>query len=112
MPAELEYEIEVELQRLSLAPDDVTVHETLRTLSLRRKADGGPDLGMFEKMKLGWVVARASDHKDAMLAAEKLLSYDPGNVARMVDLSRHAHEAGFIQTAAWIDRIIRMAAGD
>jgi hypothetical protein len=33
MPAELEYEIEVELQRLSLAPDDVTVHQTLRTVS-------------------------------------------------------------------------------
>jgi hypothetical protein len=46
-----------------------------------------------------------------MLAAEKLLAYDPGNLSRMVDLSRHAHEAGFKQTAAWIDRII-MAAGD
>lgn len=112
MRSTIEYEIEVELQRISLAPDDVTAHQALRILSLRRKVDGGPDLGMFEKMKLAWIAARATDHKEGMLAAEKLLAYDPGNVSRMIDLSRHAHDGGFSETASWMDRIIRMAAGD
>ena len=106
-----EYAIEMFLQELALSPDNVLVHEALRELSLRRKAAGGKDIGTFEKLKLRAQLARERDPRGAMLAAEKLLAYDPGNVDRMIAVARCAARANLTASAAWIERIIRAAGG-
>jgi thioredoxin-like negative regulator of GroEL len=53
---------------------------------------------MFDKMK---VKTNTADEKQNMLAAEKLLAYDPGNLSRMLQLVQSAHKAGFYETVMW-----------
>ena len=65
------------LQGLSIDPENIDAHQTLREFSLS-KASGGKDMGMLEKMK---VKTNTADEKANMLAAEKLLAYDPGNTS-------------------------------
>ena len=97
-----EYAIEMYLQGLNMDPENVEAHQILREFSLKRKASGGKDLGMFEKMK---VKTNGPDEKANMLAAEKLLAYDPGNTSRMLQLTQSAHKAGFFDTAMWAGAI-------
>src|SRR4051794_15593155 len=78
-----EYAIEMFLQGFALDPDAVEAHQTLRDISMKRKASGGKTLGMIESMKLK---RSGKDDKLNMLNAEKLLAYDPGNTDHMLSL--------------------------
>lgn len=97
-----DYAISMYLEGLSIDPENVDAHQTLREVSLKRKASGGKDLGMLEKMK---IKTNTPDEKVNMLAAEKLLAYDPGNTSRMVQLVQSAHKAGFFDTVMWAGAI-------
>ena len=107
-----EYAIEMFLQGLALDPDNVAAHKELRVIALRRKADGGKDLGTLEKMKLKASLGKGDDHKQSMLKAEKLLAYNPGNVEWMISVATHASRAGFQNAADWFTEIARRAAGN
>jgi TolA-binding protein len=100
-----DYAISMYLSGLEIDPENVEAHQTLRDISLKRKASGGKDMGMFEKMK----VKTTRDDKQNMLGAEKLLAYDPGNTDRMVQILQNAHRAGFYDTVMWIGAILMKA---
>ena len=104
-----EYAIEMYLQGLSLDPEAIEAHQSLRDISLRRKASGGKSLGMFEAMKLK---RSGKDDKLNLLNSEKLLAYDPGNTDHMISLAQHAQRAGFWDTVLWIGPILRRANAD
>jgi tetratricopeptide (TPR) repeat protein len=101
-----EYAIEMYVQGLNIDPENVDAHQTLREFSLKRKASGGKDMGMFDKMK---VKTNTSDEKANLLAAEKLLAYDPGNTDRMVQVMQSALKGGFYDTVLWIGPILLRA---
>ena len=94
-----DYAIELYLQGLAIDPENTDAHQQLREISLKRKASGGKDLGMFEKMKLK---KQGKDDKENLLHAEKLLAYNPGDTATMLALAVSAHKSGFYDTAMWI----------
>jgi tetratricopeptide (TPR) repeat protein len=94
-----EYAIEMFLQGLAIDPDSRDAHQTLREISLKRKASGGKPLGMFEAMKLK---SKGKDDKQNLLNAVKLLSYDPGNTDHMLAVMQSAHKGGFYDTCLWI----------
>lgn len=104
-----EYAIEMYLNGLNIDPDAVDAHTILRDYSLKRKASGGKDLGMMEKMKLK---RPSKDDKANMLAAEKLLAYDPGNTDVMVTMLQSAHRGGFYDTVMWLGPILQKANAD
>ena len=93
------------IQGLNVDPDNVEAHRTLREISLKRKANGGKDMGMFEKMK----TPRVTNEKQAMLNAEKLLAYLPSDVGRIRALFDAAQRAGMRETTQWIGTILRRA---
>ena len=105
-----DYAIEMYLQGLAIDPDSKSAHQSLRDISMKRKASGGKDLGIFEKMKLK--SAKTRDDLEAMLKAERLLSYDPGNTDNMLRLIKSAHKAGFYDTVLWMGPILQKANGD
>src|SRR3954451_9651888 len=93
-----DYAIEMFLQGFALDPDAIDAHQTLRDISLKRKASGGKPIGMFEAMKLK---RTGKDQKQNMLNAEKLLANDPGNTDHMLALMNAALEAGHYDTVLW-----------
>jgi tetratricopeptide (TPR) repeat protein len=101
-----DYAIEMFLQGFALDPDAVEAHQTLRDISLKRKASGGKALGFMEAMKLK---RSGKDEKQNMLNAEKLLANDPGNTDHMQTLMNAALEAGFYDTVLWIGPILQKA---
>lgn len=103
-----DYGIEMFLHGLELDPDSVEAHKELRDISLRRRASGKKALGMFEVMKL----KRSKDEKQAMLNAEKLLAYDPGNTDHMLSLVQNAYRNGYYDTVLWIGPILHRANAD
>jgi tetratricopeptide (TPR) repeat protein len=104
-----EYSIEMYLQGLNLDPECAEAHQTLRDISLKRKASGGKSLGMFEAMKLK---RNTKDDKQNMLNAEKLLAYDPGNTDHMLSLAQNAQKGAFRSAVMWIGPILRKANSD
>ena len=103
-----EFAIEMFLGGLSLDPDNLEAHQELRKISLVRKAKGGRDLGMFQKMALKrWT----TEAKQNMLNAELLLAYDPSNSDAMLQLAQAARAAGFEQTVDWAVRLLKMVPG-
>jgi tetratricopeptide (TPR) repeat protein len=96
-----DYAIELYIQGLNLDPESVEAHQTLRDISLRRKASGGKPMGMLEKMKL----KTTRDDRGAMLAAEKMLAFDPGNTDHMIAIMQAAQKGGYYDTAMWIGPI-------
>jgi len=104
-----EYAIDMMLQGLAVDPDARSAHQTLRDIAMKRKASGGKDLGMMEKMKLK---RPTKDDKGNMLNAEKLLAYEPGEPEYMVTLLQNAHKAGFYDTVMWIGPILLKANAD
>ena len=73
--APLAYQIELGLQRIAAAPDDLSLHERLRVTSLRYKAEGGRSAGMLEQFRL--------PHRDPvqrLLHLERLWALDPGDL--------------------------------
>jgi tetratricopeptide (TPR) repeat protein len=103
-----EYAIEMYLQGLAIDPEATDAHQTLRDISLKRKASGGKPIGMFQAMKL----KGGKEEKDALLNAEKLLAYDPGNTNHMVTLLQAALRGGFYDTVLWIGPILLRANKD
>ncbi|HEV8290724.1 MAG TPA: hypothetical protein VGP94_02320, partial [Tepidisphaeraceae bacterium] len=104
-----EFSIEMYLSGLAVDPDHKGAHQALRDVSLKRKASGGKDLGMMEKMKLK---RPTKDDKQNMLNAEKLLAYEPGNTDHMVTILQNAHKAGFYDTVMWMGPILLRANAD
>ena len=103
-----EYAIEMYLQGLAIDPEAVDAHQTLREISLKRKAAGGKPLGFLQAMKL----KGGKDEKEQLLNAEKLLAYDPGSTDHMVRLLTASHEGGFYDTVMWIGAILLRANKD
>lgn len=104
-----DFAIEMYLQGLNWDPNAAEAHQSLRDISLRRKASGGKDLGMFDKLKLR---RSGKDEKQNMLNAERLLAYDPGNTDHMVNLMQSALKGGFYDTVLWIGPILQRANAD
>jgi tetratricopeptide (TPR) repeat protein len=100
-----DYAIEMYLQGLNMDPESVPAHQTLRDISMKRKASGGKKLGMFDAMKL----RGGKDDKLAVLNAEKLLAYDPGETSHMITLMEAAVKGGFYDTVMWIGPIALQA---
>jgi tetratricopeptide (TPR) repeat protein len=99
---QFDYGITMYLDGLKWDPDAVEAHQSLRDVSLRRKASGGKSIGMFEAMKLG----RGKDERANVLNAEKLLAHDPGNTKHMGELMEAAYKAGCYDTVLWIAPIM------
>ncbi len=93
---QFDFAIDMFLEGLKLDPEAVEAHQQLRDVALRRKVSGGKPLGMFEKMK---------GMKD-MLAAERQLALDPGDMAAMQALMEFAFKAGCYDTVLWIAGIL------
>src|SRR5437879_2946337 len=55
---QFEFAIEMYLQGLTIDPENTEAHQSLRDISIKRKASGGKDLGFMEKMKMK--IGRAS----------------------------------------------------
>lgn len=104
-----EYAIEMYLQGLNVDPDSVEAHQTLRDISLKRKASGGKSIGFMDGMKLK---RPTKDDKQNLLNNEKLLAYDPGNTDYMVGILQNALRAGFFDTVMWIGPILQKANAD
>ena len=104
-----DYAIEMYLQGLALDPACRDGHQALRALSLRRKAKEGRAAGSMERLKL---LRPTSDPVQAMLRAEKLLAYDPGNTDYMVKFVEAAEATGFTEVVEWMLAILRAATGD
>lgn len=98
-----EYAIEQYLRGLSIDPENIDAHQSLREISLKRTASGGKPMGMLMKMKM----PHAKDGRTAMLNAEKLLAYEPGNIDHMLGLAQAAHLAGMPETTVWISMILK-----
>src|SRR5439155_12495745 len=103
-----EYAIEMYLQGLGIDPEAIDAHQALRDISLKRKASGGKPLGMLQSMKL----KGGKDEKEAMLNAEKLLAYDPGNTDHMLNILTNAEKGGFFDSVLWIGPILLRANKD
>lgn len=103
-----EYAIEMYIQGLAVDPENIEAHQVLREISLKRRVSGGKDMGMLDKMKQ----PKAKDEKQAMLNAEKMLAYLPGDVGRMLALTQAAHKAGCYDTVLWIGPITQRANSD
>jgi tetratricopeptide (TPR) repeat protein len=94
-----DYAIEMFLNGLDIDPENTDAHQILREISLKRKASGGKDLGMFEKMK---IKKSGKDDKANLINAEKLLAYNPGDTDAMLGVFQSAYRAGFYDTVMWI----------
>lgn len=100
-----DYAIEMFLQGMGLDPEAVEGHRDLREVALSRKINGGKPLGMMERMK----VKTIKDPKAAMLAHERILAYDPGDLDAMVGVLTNANKGGFWDTGLWIGPILLRA---
>jgi hypothetical protein len=98
-----DYAIEMYIQGLRVDPDNVAAHQRLRRISLQRKAAGGPDLSMLDKLTLKAGRSKLGE----MLCAEKLLAYSPADPERLVNFYRAAEAESCGATAAWLAMIIR-----
>lgn len=100
-----EYAIEMYIQGLKIDPENIPAHQELREISLKRKAAGGRDMGMMERMKL----PKGGGDKQTMLNAERLLAHDPGKADRMLAFLTAANAARMTRTAAWIETTLKRA---
>src|SRR3954453_11641604 len=96
-----DYAIEMYLQGLAIDPEAVAAHQTLRDISMKRKASGGKKLGMMDAFKL----RSAKDDKQGLLNSEKLLAYDPGDIGHMMNLIENAVKGGFWDTVIWMGNL-------
>jgi hypothetical protein len=101
-----EYAIDLYLDGLKLDPDNVAAHQELRDVGLRRKADGGADLTMLQKVKLR---KPAADAVADLLKTEKLLAYDPANLDWLAAALGHAKRANLPATWKWLHAVYSAA---
>ena len=97
-----EYAIDLFLDGLKEDPGNIEAHQALRDAALRRKAAGGKDLVMLQKVKLR---KPGADPVEDLLNTEKLLAYDPQNLDWMAAAIRHADAAGLMATKQWFFEI-------
>jgi hypothetical protein len=102
----LDYAIDLYLDGLKIDPGNIDVHKELREVSLRRKAAGGRDLGIVQKIALR---KPQSDPVSDMINREKLMSYDPENAQWFAEVARAAHEAGLQATEMYFGELVRTA---
>ncbi|MEM1011909.1 MAG: hypothetical protein AAGI46_06770 [Planctomycetota bacterium] len=94
-----DYAIELYLQGLKLAPDDLEAHTALRKIALTRKATGGKPIGSLAAMKLKRVT---KDPAENFLNARKLLANDPGNTGHMELFAKAAAKLRLNTVVTWI----------
>lgn len=99
--------IELYLVGLGIEPDALEGHQGLREAALRRTANGGRPLGIFDRLRL----PKARDDRQAMLNAERLWAYDPGNSDHLERVLAHARRAGLNMTAAWASELASKMGG-
>ncbi len=104
-----DFAIEMFLSGLLLDPDAVEAHQTLRDISLKRKASGGKSIGFMEGMKLK---RGTKDDKQNLINNEKLLASDPGSTDYMVGVLQNALRGGYWDTVLWIGPILQKANAD
>lgn len=80
-----DYAIECFVNGFKHDPDNMTMHEAMREVALKRKVAGGKPAGMLESMK-----SAGSDSVDKMIHAERLLAMDPANAKHARDMMKHA----------------------
>jgi|SRR5579859_972704 len=97
--------VDIYLQGIKLAPQDLEAIQALRDCSLRRKAAGGPPLGSLARL---WMLRRATDLQ-RFLNALKLLAYSPGDVDHMRAVLRASYKCGYDEVTEWIAAIIKRA---
>jgi tetratricopeptide (TPR) repeat protein len=97
-----EYAIEMYVQGLQIAPDSIDAVTELRDISLMRKARGGKDMGMLQRLKM----PKSGDSKQKLLNALHLLAYSPGDTYRMLAVGRAAAECDFDDIAQWAVKLI------
>src|SRR6478609_7276395 len=73
--APLAYAIELGLQRIATAPDDVVLHQQLRVTALRYQAEGGRATSLLEQIELP-----SRDPLQRLIHAERVWSLDAGNL--------------------------------
>jgi len=84
-----DYAIDCYIDGLRNDPDNMTVHEALREVALKRKAAGGKPAKLTDKFKKG-----GKDPIDRLLHTEMLSSKDPLNISLLADVMTRAVEAG------------------
>jgi thioredoxin-like negative regulator of GroEL len=104
-----DYAIEMYLSGIALDPNSVEAHQTLRDISLKRKASGGKAIGFMAAMGLK---RPTKDDKQNLINSEKLLANDPGNTDYMVGILQSAARAGYTETVLWIGPILQKANAD
>ena len=80
-----DYAVECYINGLRHDPDNMTQHEALREVSLKRKVAGGRPANLGDRLKKGGRTAL-----DRMLHAEMLWAKDPLNVSHMIDVMARA----------------------
>ena len=101
-----DYAIEMYLQGLKLAPDDIEAHTALRKVALTRKATGGKGLGMLAGSKLK---RQNKEPAENFLNARKLLAHDPGNVGYMELFAKAAAKIRLNDVVTWIGPMLYRA---
>jgi hypothetical protein len=100
--AQWDFAISMFLDGLRIDPENTDAHQTLRDISLKRKASGGKGLGFMELMKLK---KPNKDDKENLITAVRILAHDPGSTDNMVAVAQAAHKGGFYDTATWAARL-------
>lgn len=97
----------IEFYELALAatPDDVTLHQELREVGLRRKAAGGRAMSWLAQR----FPAKKEDNAAALAHAAKVLAYDPSHTGHMIALLALADQLGLPATRDWIGNILQKA---
>lgn len=110
----LAYSIELGLQRIATAPDDVALHQQLRVTGLRYKAEGGPAAGLLERLNL-----TSREPLQRLLHAERIWSMDPGNLslipevlAALSGLERTKPDRDFSAVRRWVSSILSAGTGE
>ena len=105
----LDFAIEYFLSAIDIDPDFVEAHQSLREVSLQRKAAGGQSLGMFETMKLRRPVV---DDKAKLVRDEKLLAYEPGNIDHANAILAAAQAMDLAETRVWAAALVERMRGE
>ena len=105
--------IELLLDELAKTPTDLTLHQQLRDAALRHKAAGGPDLGIFQRLK------RPRDPLQRLIQAQRVWSFDPGNSDRAVTVlqavdkyAQSIPDTNIEPLQQWLAKILMQMEGD
>lgn len=91
------------LQGLHFDPDNVEGHQNLRRIALERKAHGGKDMSLADRMRIPAIKQQFGP----VIAAEKVLAYTPDDRSRMTEFLKAADAAGCAATAAWVRGVLK-----